>query len=175
MVVEVEEASTSFLAVKKPIRFVPFHSERGIHFKKSWMYSTTVCDTSKIRRSRHAWPWPQHAQSDWVRLFKTETENGTPARVEAETWKFARERRSSWALRMRGLYVLWNYLTPPLLRAHASIRSLHFFYSPPPPLPVLPYLAPGHLCLVVSVPVCNSFPPHSVLCFAEETRDPVCI
>ena len=39
------------------------------------------------------------------------------------------------------------------------------------PLPVLPYLAPGHRCLVVSVPVCNSFPPHPVLCFAEEARE----
>ena len=28
------------------------------------MDSTTVCDTSKIRRPRHAWPWPRHAQSD---------------------------------------------------------------------------------------------------------------
>ena len=56
------------------------------------MISTTVCDTSKIRRSRQAWPLSRHAQSDWVRVFKTETEIGTPARVEAETWKFARQR-----------------------------------------------------------------------------------
>ena len=66
-------------------------------------------DTSKIRWSRHAWPWPRHTQSDWVRVFKTETEIGTPARVEAETWKFARQRGSSRALGTRGLYVLWNY------------------------------------------------------------------
>ena len=39
---------------------------------------------------------------------KTETEIGTPARVEAETWKFARQRGSSRALGTRGLYVLWN-------------------------------------------------------------------
>ena len=74
----------------------------------SWMNSTTVCDTSNIRRSRHAWPLPRHAQSDWVRVFKTETEIGTPTRVEAETWKFARQRGSSPALGTRGLYVLWN-------------------------------------------------------------------
>ena len=41
--------------------------------------------------------------------WKTETEIGTPARVEAETWKFARQRSSSRALGTRGLYVLWNY------------------------------------------------------------------
>ena len=40
--------------------------------------------------------------------WKTETEIGTPARVEAEAWKFARQ-RSSRALGTRGLYVLWNY------------------------------------------------------------------
>ena len=72
------------------------------------MNSTTVCDTSKIRRSRRACPLRRHAQSDWVRVFKTETEIGTPARVEAETWKFARQRGSSPALGTRGLYVLWN-------------------------------------------------------------------
>ena len=41
--------------------------------------------------------------------WKTETEIGTPARVEAETWKFARQRSSLRALGTRGLYVLWNY------------------------------------------------------------------
>ena len=40
--------------------------------------------------------------------WKTETEIGTPTRVEAETWKFARQRGSSRALGTRGLYVLWN-------------------------------------------------------------------
>ena len=43
--------------------------------KKSWMDSTTVCDTSKTRRSRNAWPWPRHAQSDWVRLLKNRNWN----------------------------------------------------------------------------------------------------
>ena len=65
----------------------------------------------------------------------------------------------------------YRYVTPPPF----SVRMRQFdpFTSstPPPPLLVLPYLAPGHRCLVVSVPVCNSFPPPSVLCFAEDARE----
>ena len=44
---------------------------RGLHVKKrvAWIQKT-VCDTSKTRRSRHTWPCPRQAQSDWVRVFK---------------------------------------------------------------------------------------------------------
>ena len=80
-----------------------------LQIKKSWMDSTTVCDTSKTRQSRHAWPWPLRTRNQTEsECWKTETEIGIPARVEAETWKFARQRGSSRALGTRGLYVLWN-------------------------------------------------------------------
>ena len=66
----------------------------------------------------------------WVRVFKTETEIGTPARVEAETWKFARQRGCSRALGTRGLYVLWNYCaansyaaTPDSARSESGARA----------------------------------------------------
>ena len=53
--------------------------------------------------------------------WKTETEIGTPARVEAETWKFARQRSSSRVLGTRGLYVLWNYYAT---NSHAATPAL---------------------------------------------------
>ena len=51
----------------------------------------------------------------------------------------------------------YRYVTPPpsLCACVNPIPSL--LLLPPPPLTCLPYLAPGHRCLVVSVPVCNSF------------------
>ena len=61
---------------------------------------------------------------------KTETEIGTPARVEAETWKFARQRGSSRALGTRGLYVLWNCYAA---NSHAATPALP--KSPPPQCP----------------------------------------
>ena len=65
-----------------------------------------------------------------------------------------------------------RYVTPPPSTCACvnPIPSL-LLPPPPPPLPVLPYLATAHRCLVVSVPVCNSFPLHSVLYFAEEARE----
>ena len=68
----------------------------------------------------------------------------------------------------------YRYVTSP---PFVCMRQSDPFPSstPPPPLPVLPYLAPGHRCLVVSVPVCNSFPPHSVLCFAAREGKTSCL
>ena len=66
MVVEFEEALTSFW-VEKPIylaRVSSLTTGPPLQIKKSWMDSTTVCDTSKTRRSRLAWALLRHAQSD---------------------------------------------------------------------------------------------------------------
>ena len=97
------------LQSKKPIRFVSLHPRRGIHLAIvfSWMNSTTVWDTSKIRlieaclaiasaRAVRLSPSVQNRNWNWK----------SPTRVEAETWKFARQRGSSPALGTRGLYVL---------------------------------------------------------------------
>ena len=69
----------------------------------------------------------------------------------------------------------YRYVIPPPF----SVRMRQFdpFTSSTYPSPVLPYVAPGHRCLVVSVPVCNSFPPHSVLLLRKPVRAkrPVCI
>ena len=82
---------------------------------------------AKIHRSRHAWPWPWHAESDWVRVSKTETEIGTPGRVEAETWKFARQRGSSRAVCRRGLYSLvqWNWFSDVIDACNSGASSDH--------------------------------------------------
>ena len=122
MVSEFEDASTSFLAVEKAFLVCVSSLTTGHRLQwKSWMDSTTGCDTSKIGRSRHAWPCPRHAQSDWVQVVKTETEIGTPERVETETWKIARQRGSSPAPGTRGLYVLWNYYAA---NSHAATPAL---------------------------------------------------
>ena len=107
MVVEFEDASTSFCGLKSLFGSCLFtHDGASTSNKRvGWIQQQFVTPA----RSRHAWPWPRHAQSDWVRVFKTEIEIGTPARVEAKTWKFARRRGCSRALGTRGLYVLWNY------------------------------------------------------------------
>ena len=63
----------------------------------------------------------------------------------------------------------YQYVTPSsslLLLAHASIRSLHFFY-----FPSYLFYRTWHRGTDVSVPVCNPLPPHSALCFAEEARE----
>ena len=122
MVVKFEDASTSFCGWKPIFGSCLFtHDWASTLNKKSSMDSTTVCDTSKIRRSRYAWPWPRHAQSEWVRVLKTETEIGAPARVEAETWTFACQCGSSRALGTRGLYVLWNYCAA---NSHAATPAI---------------------------------------------------
>ena len=67
---------------------------------KSWMDSTTVWDTSKIRLSRHAWPWPRHAQSDWVRVLNRNWNwnscagRGLNLKVCRSAWSFA----STWVV-----------------------------------------------------------------------------
>ena len=97
--VKFEDASTSFCGWKAIFGSCLFtHDWASTSNKKSSMDSTTVCDTSKIRRSRYAWPWPRHAQSEWVWVLKTETEIGAPARVEADTWTFVCQRGSLRAL-----------------------------------------------------------------------------
>ena len=70
MVVEFEDASTSFCGRKAHLFGSCLFTHGGtlLQKKKSWMDSTTVCDTRKTRRSRHAWPLPRHAQSSLVRL-----------------------------------------------------------------------------------------------------------
>ena len=65
-------------AVEKPIymaRVSSLTTGPPLQQKKRWMDSTTVCDTSKTRRSRHAWPLPWHAQADWVRVLKNRNWN----------------------------------------------------------------------------------------------------
>ena len=44
--------------------------------------TVAVCDTSKIHpyASRHAWPWPRHAQSDWVILSGFHWRWGSPSK-----------------------------------------------------------------------------------------------
>ena len=65
MVVEFEDASTSFCGRKAHLfgSCLFTHDWASTSNKKSWMDSTTVSDTGKTRRSRHAWPLPRHAQS----------------------------------------------------------------------------------------------------------------
>ena len=61
----------------------------------------------------------------------------------------------------------YRKVTPSvLLLAHASMRSIHFVYCPS-----YLFYRTWHRDTDVSTPVCHTFPLHSVLCFAEETRE----
>ena len=111
MVVEFEDASTTS-AVEKPIylaRVSSLTTGPPLQIKKvGWIQQQflTLARLDDRDMPGDCLGTRSQTESD---CWKTETEIGTPARVEAETWKFARQRSSSRALGTRGLYVLWNY------------------------------------------------------------------
>ena len=105
-----EDASTTS-AVEKPIylaRVSSLTTGPPLQIKKvGWIQQqfVTLARLGDRDMPGHCLGTRSQIESD---CWKTETEIGTPARVEAETWKFARQRSSSRALGTRGLYVLWN-------------------------------------------------------------------
>ena len=120
-VVEFEDASTSFHGWKSLFGSCVFihgasTSKKELHgFKKQFVTPARLGDRGI---PSHVLGKRSQTESE---CSKTETEIGTPARVEAETWKFARQRGSSRALGTRGLYVLWNcYTQRTLTRLHRN-------------------------------------------------------
>ena len=111
MVVEFDDASTSFCGRKSPCIWLVSSLTTGspLQIKKvGWIQQQFVKLARLADRGMpgHGLGTRNQTESE---CWKTETEIGTPARVEAETWNFARQRGSSRALGTRGLYVLWNY------------------------------------------------------------------
>ena len=123
-VVEFEDASTSFHGRKSRFgSWVFIHgastSKKELHgFKKQFVTPARLGDRDI---PGHGLGKRSQTESE---CWKTETEIGTPARVEAETWKFARQRSCSRALGTRGLYVLWNCYAA---NSHAATPAIFGF------------------------------------------------